>query len=355
LKEHHQPLGKGGRMATTLAIASNSDDRLELFWLPRTSNCVFHSWQLTPAGRWAPPVPHGITLDPAILSDQSVALARNQDGRLEGFAGWQLDVDGTFGRLVHTWQQVAGDSESWTDWSFLGKGWWAGSNAVASNADGRLEFFGAYGDHDVHHIWQTAPNNGWSSFHTLGNGNVGNFGVGRNGDGRLEIFALTLNNSLQHCWQVSPNSGWSDWHNMGGTPDGLVQVAGNVDGNLEVFVRGKSGELLHIWQQGSAGWSTWQSLHGVWPNDAVPALLTATSGTLNVFVRGMDTQLYRNAHAFASPSWTGWQSLGGTWLLDPAVGQNSDGTIEVVYEGRDGNLYHNRELSTGGWAGWMRI
>jgi len=40
--------------------------------------------------------------------------------------------------------------------------------AVAVNADGRLEAFGRGYDGALHHVWQTAPSNGWSGWASEG-------------------------------------------------------------------------------------------------------------------------------------------------------------------------------------------
>jgi hypothetical protein len=39
---------------------------------------------------------------------------------------------------------------------------------AAQNADGRLEVFGVGTDNVLWHMWQTAPNNGWSGWVSLG-------------------------------------------------------------------------------------------------------------------------------------------------------------------------------------------
>jgi len=39
---------------------------------------------------------------------------------------------------------------------------------VANNADGRMEAFARGTDDALWHIWQTAPNNGWSGWASLG-------------------------------------------------------------------------------------------------------------------------------------------------------------------------------------------
>jgi len=68
----------------------------------------------------------------------------------------------------------------------------------------------------VWHIWQTAPNNGWSGWATMGGVITSDPAIGRNQDGRLEVFARGTDDALWHNWQTVPNNGWSGWGSLGG-------------------------------------------------------------------------------------------------------------------------------------------
>ncbi|PQQ42115.1 hypothetical protein C6H65_05690, partial [Photorhabdus luminescens] len=71
--------------------------------------------------------------------------------------------------------------------------------------------------------------------------------VSRNLDGRLEVFARGTDNALWHIWQTAPNSGWSGWQSLGHTITSNPAVYANADGRLEVFARGTDNTLWHIW------------------------------------------------------------------------------------------------------------
>ena len=95
--------------------------------------------------------------------------------------------------------------------------------------------------------------------------------LGRNADGRLEIFARGGDGAVWHMWQTAPNNGWSGWYSLGGWID-LLKVSSNDDGRMEIFARGGDGAVWHMWQTApSNGWSGWNSLGGwidileVWP------------------------------------------------------------------------------------------
>ena len=106
------------------------------------------------------------------------------------------------------------------------------------------------------HIWQIAPNNGWSDWDGLGvphpefRSPDGRFvygmlatapSVNRNADGRLEVFGVRLRDSfhsdLVHIWQPAPSSGpWSSWASLGGELKFVSPATvRNADGRLEVF------------------------------------------------------------------------------------------------------------------------
>ena len=97
---------------------------------------------------------------------------------------------------------------------------------VAENLDRRLEVFitqdnQGWANVPLQHIWQTAPNNGWSGRDSRG-GNVSGAVVTQNQDGRLEVFAIGLptfnaDGSLLHIWQTAANNGWSEWDSLGGS------------------------------------------------------------------------------------------------------------------------------------------
>src|SRR5918911_3988360 len=159
----------------------------------------------------------------------------------------------------------------WSGWSALDGSLSGGDPVISNNADGRLEVFaeapGATGP-ELAHIWQTAPNNGWASFASLGAPSAQFLGfpaVARNADGRLEAFVrvgLMSTGALWHIWQTAPNGGWSTWDNLGGgIGPHFLDVGTNADGRLEVVAINTIGQLSHIWQLTPGGaWSSWAGL-----------------------------------------------------------------------------------------------
>jgi len=152
------------------------------------------------------------------------SLGQDQDGRLELFAIGQNAVSGN--NLSHIWQNPGqAATNSWSGWGSLGNP--SGGTiypVAAQNQDGRLEVFGVASDNNIHHIWQTAANNGWSGWDNLGapppgiinfEGFLPNCCACNNEDGRLEIFIVGQDQALWHKWQTAANNGWSDWDTLG--------------------------------------------------------------------------------------------------------------------------------------------
>ena len=100
---------------------------------------------------------------------------------------------------------------------------------VGRNADGRLEVFGRGSDGALWNIWQTAPNNGWGGWNSLG-GWIDRLKVASNDDGRMEVFARGSDNALWNIWQTAPNNGWSTWNSLGGWID-MLEIWPEAPGN----------------------------------------------------------------------------------------------------------------------------
>jgi len=56
-----------------------------------------------------------------------------------------------------------------------------------------------------------------SGWHGLGGTLTSIPHVASNADGRLEGFVRGTDRALWHIWQTAPNGGWSGWSSLGGT------------------------------------------------------------------------------------------------------------------------------------------
>ncbi|MDT9687585.1 S8 family serine peptidase [Streptomyces sp. P9(2023)] len=262
-------------------------------------------------------------------------------GRMEIFAR------GGDQALWHMWQTAP--NNGWSGWESLGG--WIDMLSYGRNADGRLEVFARGADQAVWHMWQTAPNNGWSGWESLG-GWIDNLKIAQNNDGRMEIFARGADGAVWHMWQIAPNGTWSSWESLGGWVDDL-DIGRNADGRMEVFARGGDQALWHKWQTTpGGGWSGWESLGG-W----IDRLATARNadGRLEVFARGADQALWHMWQTAPNNGWSGWESLGG-WIDMLALDGNADGRLEVFARGADQAVWHMWQTApNNGWSGWESL
>jgi acylphosphatase len=231
-----------------------------------------------------------------------------------------------------------------------------GAVSAGRNADGRLELFGLGQDTALWHIWQTAPNNGWSGWSSLGGRLTSDPAVANNQDGRLEAFARGRDNALWHIWQTKPNNGWSGWASLGGVITSDPAVTCNKDGRLEVFARGTDKALWHIWQTAphAGPWSSWASLGGIITTE--PMCGRDQDGRLEVFARGTDNALWHIWQTAPNNGWSSWATLGGVITSVPIVTNDADGRLEVFARGTDRALWHIWQTApNNGWSSWATL
>jgi hypothetical protein len=235
-------------------LAQNSDGRLELF-VQGGDGAVWHLWQTTAStSAWGPWSSLG---QPGGHDCGILEVAQNSDGRLELFT---VASDGA---VWHRWQRSAGGG--WAPWSSLGippasaeDSMFVADLAVARNQDGRLELFAVASDSTVWHRWQRRAG-GWAAWSLLG-GFLPEFAfvaARANADGRLLLVAQWAGSMLLQREQIAPNSGWSPWWILGPQPSPLWSptLATNQDGSLEQLWLIEPGDLFHFreakWSEGA--------------------------------------------------------------------------------------------------------
>jgi hypothetical protein len=345
-------------------LGRNADGRLELFAV--TGSGVASIWQNQPGGAWhdgwarhqQPPGADGIV---------SLRASRNADGREHLFI---VVADGALWQS----QQIAVNNGwgAWEDLHAPDSTALLGEFTVGVNQDGRQEAFATASDGAVWQIWQTAPNGTWSDWRRLGRPETGihlpeRITIGRNEDGRQELFVIGNDGACWHVWQVAPNGGWSPWASLGrprDTFDGSEppknrdltspRVLRNADGHLEVFSAG-NGAFCNRWQE---RWRdgpdavTWR--HQGWnakPPPSPDVALVWLDGALNaenrIEVVGLadDGNLWHAWQVDTVPFWSPWHSLDApsTGIRSDdglAVGTNADGSISAVVTDHDGAAWH---------------
>jgi hypothetical protein len=332
----------------------NQDGRLEVFVIGLGG--IFNIWQVVPNGGWR---------DGWLSKDRpssnvrikSHVVGRNADGRQEIFAV------GDDHALWQKWQVAP--NNGWSEWKTLGTPardtFLTDQFTVGSNQDGRQEVFAVGSDGNVWQIWQTGPNGGWSDWGKLGKPPAGirrsdRITVGSNADRRQELFVMGEDDALWHIWQVAPNVGWSDWESLDkpqhrDLSEPLVQK--NADGHLEVFAPG-NGAFCNRWQEapGSGVWRREGWNEKPQPQEEIPAVgLTWLEAAINfenrleVIAFGDDGALWHAWQIDQAPNWSRWHSLESPPAKIRAadrltIGTNQDGRLEVFVVGQDGAVWH---------------
>jgi len=161
--------------------------------------------------------------------------------------------------LWHIWQVAP--NIGWSLWESLGKpeGRDLSDPLVQENADGHLEVF-APGNGAFCNRWQEAPNSsiwrhqGWNEKpQPKPEVKLTWLEAALNFERRLEVLALGNDGALWHAWQIDQAPNWSLWHSLGSPPAKIreadrLTIGTNQDGRLEVFVVGQDGAVWHIWQ-----------------------------------------------------------------------------------------------------------
>ena len=347
----------GGYSGGIEAIGQNADGRLEVFGLQPApgGQSIAHNWQTAPNSGWNGWAGLGSPPHNDVLSH--VEAASDADGRLEAFVRYGAMSAGAMWHTVQT-----APNNGWSGWTAINVGTGhvtAGPIVVAANADGRLELFAVGSPDGITHAWQTAPGAGTWAQGDLGSPTGGifvqNVAAGRNADGRLSVFAQGSDGAIWSISQTAPNNGWGSWASLGKPSSdtvGIPAVGANADGRLEVFASGTS-----------AAWHTWQSSpgggFGSWASLGLPAAggITGLSvgqnadGRQEVFATVGNGDVWHIWQTSPNNGWSAWDDLRGEPAPGVLVGRNQDGRLEVFVNGRSGGVYHRWQTSPGGtWS-----
>lgn len=318
-------------------VIRNKDGRLEVFEW-RSDHIIWHKWQTTANGSWS----WWESMGSSLAGRPAAAL--NEDGRLEIFAR------GTDGALWHNWQTSAGGN--WSGWYSLG-GTFRQNPAATWTVSGRLEVFIRGTDDLYYYNRQASPGGAWSGWSAIGTCcGHSNPGLVLDTFGQPHVFMTEANGVVWTKWQFS-NGNWSGWDTLGCCAKSEPVLSRNYNGTLEVFIRGTDNQLYHKWETSRGGsWSGWAGLSGALTSTPTAAI-NITVGTLEVFVRGTDNGVWHMWQGSPSGNWSGWAGLGGGLTSAPVVFPNYDGRLEIFARGTDGNLYHCWQTTpAGGWTGW---
>jgi hypothetical protein len=321
-----------------LAVGQNEDGRLEVFILTEPDGsgnvALQHTWQTTPNNGWS------AWTDRALPSGQpfsDLAVVRDTSGCLQVV----LTPDGAG---TAQWEKQTAPGAGWTDWQAIGGPVVAlSSPSLVLDEDGHLEVFALGSDGDLWHLWQTKGvwTANWAS---LGSPPLpdhvrlaDDLVVGRNQDGRLEVFCPSPL-GVYHIWQTAPNNGWSAWEALeqpsGGNLVGLAVICNQLGSlNLIGLAQGHTLWLNAQVNLAGANWGGWQSDWWSWYPLANQCWTRAEWVPLTIAPGGTSSNFWTIIHNGALINWNGskWstQTLpGGRGAKTFAV--DTDGTVWTV-------------------------
>jgi hypothetical protein len=135
------------------------------------------------------------------------------------------------------------------------------------NQDDRMEAFVRMSDDCLWHTWQTKLFSQFTDYYKFDNPSadvvlVGRPAAAQKADGRIEVCIRGSDGQLWHIWQTAINNGWSTWSALGGTPIGDPVMGLTAGGQLVVLAQFPDGALWQvsqIGQNGTQGWGSWTS------------------------------------------------------------------------------------------------
>ena len=278
------------------------------------------------------------------LSMGQPVVGINADGRLEVFATG-VDKPGNPSQLWHTWQDTAGDDNSWRSvqtgkWDYMGpSAGCKGTPALTQYPDGGLAVFVIDGNNRVQTRWQWPRSMGFGWFDWMdflgspGTLQVQSIVVAQNEDTTPNLFAICVEGESYSVFYRHQPFFWDVW-----TPLGIASamgpnvkelsgpvVASDAAGRLVVIVGDIEGDqLFYTWQEtpnDSDNWlSPWQALPSPPLAGGVNALLPTTSaaqvdGQTGLVAwspaGGAFAQYYASHDANPKDLWSPWAQLPG--------------------------------------------
>jgi metallophosphoesterase (TIGR03767 family) len=309
-------------------------------------------------------LPAPFALNAPVPLGSPIAVARNQDGRLELFG------TDSAGNLWNTHQRtVSGDL---VRWAMLepGPGWQ--SVTAAPNQDGRIELFALDGLGNVVRRAQTAPNSSTYGTSQRFDRSFASAAAVTDQWGGLQVYANRSDGLIDHRWQDNLNddsdaTGWlTPWTQIGGAASRIAVETGK-DGRGVLVGVTEAGTLFyrkmnHPNAQTEGEWGGELELDGLL--ESVEMALNA-DGRLVIFGTNGDGQLFQRFET--APSSADW----GPWMQLPPLYQGRTLRLRHVAAERNGHrermelhvvddtgmLYRNKQLAPGSttWGPWGRM
>ena len=174
------------------------------------------------------------------------------------------------------------------------------------------------------------------------------------GKGRSDLFVVDSAGRLLHRWFVNGQGGpGNSWRALG-RPSGVKLVGqpaavSQTSGSLDIFARGSDNQLWHRAYRPGSGWSGWFARGGT--ITSAPSAVSWRNGHIAIFATTPSGTVWERSWA---NRWYPWRSVGsGAMTSAPAVTSWESGRMDVFARGSDGALKHKYYLTGSGWSGWI--
>jgi peptidoglycan/xylan/chitin deacetylase (PgdA/CDA1 family) len=153
-------------------------------------------------------------------------------------------------------------------------------------------------------------------------------------------------------WLRTQDQGtWGPWESLGGVLAAAPAVIGDPTGRIDVFVRGINNQIYTRARPPGGSWSSWASIGSGAASG--PAAVRVGAGGIEVYVARTDHTIWGSSRSAAG--WSAWQPLGGVSHSAPAATSNpKSGTVSVFVRGTN-NMLYLKQRKAGTWTGWQRL
>jgi hypothetical protein len=271
--------------------------------------------------------------------------------------------------------QFAMPSAPWNPagWQSLPGGTFSPSTPVAAlvDSDNRVHLFAVGQDGCIWTAQSLAANNwtggGWTRISSVTFSPQTVISALMDAAGLMHLFAVAQDGHVYTLATNAPSAlsigGWSAVSNGAFTQGTSVTSLLDSEGVMHVFAVGENGQVFTNFAKPGASWVTpgWVpvSAANFSQGTSIAALLDKT-GVMRLFAVQDDGCVYMQmSNSFEAANTNAWALVpGGFFTIATPVSAllDDDGSIHLFAVGKDGNVYTQYTLSSGGWySGWVQV
>jgi hypothetical protein len=168
---------------------------------------------------------------------------------------------------------------------------------------------------------------------------------------------LAVRGNNGNIWYKSPVESGGDWSELpGGIVSSAPAICMEAGGTVHVFARGMEFQLWHSYKAPKQNWTPW-SRQGI-PElpggmKSAPSVASLRAGRLDVVAQGSNNEVW---HLVYENGWQSWSSIGGIVTSRPTCCWWDNSTFHVFVRGQDNNVWHRYfdwSDGQGKWHNWM--